>query len=284
MTTLPRTEAPPLLLTSRTLRAIGVPHAFSTRAGGVSTGAFASLNFGNPGDLAPESRDPASNIHANWQILAVGIGAPDREIVQVHQVHGDEVLEVRQGRPAHTTTDGHDTRADAIVTDDPGRLAAVRTADCVPLLLSTGDGRIVAAVHAGWRGVICGIAPAVVARMLNMARSAGADADASHLAAAIGPCISVEHFEVGPEVGAEFQRVFGAQTAHVRPSDNAGKCRVDLKAALREQLMRAGMPAGRIDVLPECTYAQQDLFFSHRRATHERRVTGRMASAIGPRR
>lgn len=254
-----------------------VPHAFSTRLGGVSTGHFASLNFGNPSDLAADQRDPAANIHTNWRLLVESLpGGPAlsaRERIEVHQVHGAAVHAVARGEPAHTTAS--DTRADAIVTDDPRRLLAIRTADCAPVLIASRDGAVVAAVHAGWRGVVAGAASAAVEAMRRLdGLRAGAG-----LVAAIGPCIGVEHFEVGAEVAAEFRRVFGPATAHIVPGEAAGKFFVDLKGALAEQLRAAGVE--EVDALPHCTYAQPELFYSHRRATHERTPTGRMAAVIG---
>lgn len=260
----------PTLLTSHLLA--HVPHAFSTRLGGVSHGAFASLNFGNPGDLPVELRDPPANIRENWRLAFEAIGAGSRRLVEIHQVHGAAVHLVSRGEPPHAGP--HDTRADAIVTDDPDRVIAVRIADCAPVLIASRDGRIVAAVHAGWRGVIAGVAGATVGVM----RDRASDACRAGLVAAIGPCIGRDNFEVGPEVAAEFERVFGRDTLHMR-AGNGDRAKVDLKSALAEQLSAAGV--GEIDPLPHCTYAQPELFFSHRRATHERCATGRMAAMIG---
>lgn len=265
-----------------------VPHGFSTRAGGVSVATpaadFSSLNFGNPGDLV-EHRDPPANIARNFEILAAAIRAPGREIVQVHQVHGAAVHVVRRGAAAHATPS--DTKADAIVTDDPTRLLAVRVADCCPILLSSADGRVVAAVHAGWRGVVCAnqlasedaaalggsgvLAPTVLAM-----RALGA----SSLVAAIGPCISMEHFEVGSEVLGEFRAAFGAaceQRGLLRAAPG-GKGFIDLQGCLREQLLSLGVE--KIDTLARCTVREPDLFFSHRR---DKGRTGRMVGVIGPR-
>jgi YfiH family protein len=169
---------------------------------------------------------------------------------------------------------GHDVQADAIVLADPRRLAAVRVADCTSVLIASGDGRVVAAVHAGWRGVVGNIAGAAVAAMREM----GARVDG--MTAAVGPCIGAEAFEVGPEVAAEFERVFGVGTPHVRPVGAEGKAMVDLKGALREQVVAAGVASSRVEVLPHCTVRDHKDFFSHRR---EKGVTGRMVGIIGPR-
>lgn len=265
--------------------ALPVPHTFSTRLGGVSLGPFSSLNFGNPGELPPGvARDPKSNIAENFARLLAAIGAQDRRIVQVHQVHGADVLVVRRGDTAASAAEAIDwgeVKADAIVTDDPGCVLAVRVADCCPVLLASDDGTVVAAVHAGWRGVIAGVAVAAARAMEVLG--------ARRIIAAIGPCISADYFEVGPEVVAEFHRVFGARTPIVRPIERVpiggnemapakGKALVDLKVALAEQLRECG--AGRVETMPHCTVRDAELFFSHRR---EQGVTGRMVAVVGPR-
>lgn len=268
-------------LTSSLLASIGVAHGFSTRCGGVSRGVFDSLNFGNPGELAAEERDPGANIARNFRVLldACGVEEPERkELVQVYQVHGGKTHIVRRGAVTHPgspdpeTGETRDTKADAIVTDDPHRVLCIRTADCTPVLLASGDGRVVGAVHAGWRGVIAGIASSAVEAM----RSLGA----RDIAACIGPCISVRHFEVGPEVVAEFRRVFGdaGPWRVVDPANPVSKGFVDLQAALALQLREAGVAS--IETLALCTVERGDLFFSHRR---DKGRTGRMAAIIGPR-
>ncbi len=255
---------PPLLLRSSLLA--HVPHAFSTRSGGVSIGHFASLNFGNPSDLPTHQRDPATNIQQNWSRLAAAIGAPSRAIAQVHQIHGGDVITLRAGDdPVPTPT----PKADAIVTDDPGLLAAVRVADCAPVLLASSDGRAVAAVHAGWRGVIADVAPRALAALRAIHPG-------TPILAAVGPCISFGAFEVGPEVLAAFEARFGKDPAILR-AGASGKGHVDLRAALRRQLLEAG--AAEVDILPGCTMTEPDRFFSHR---GQKGLTGRMVAVIGP--
>lgn len=252
----------------QSIRGKGVPHAFTTRRGGLSSGLFSSLNFGNPGDLPAHERDPISTIRANQAVTLHSLGVPSRALVEVHQVHGAAVHIVLPGQPAHPTPS--DTKADAIVTNDPSRMIAVRVADCAPILLSSLDGTIVAAVHAGWRGVISGVLPASIAAM----RSLGA----SDIAAAIGPCIGAANFEVGPEVVAEFSRVFPHLPALALPHPSSpGKFYIDIKAALAEQLRMASVASTHI--MPHCTVDQADLFFSHRRDAGR---TGRMMALIGP--
>lgn len=255
-----------VVLRSEILARVGVPHAFSTRKGGVSAGVFESLNFGNPGDLPAAERDPPANIRENYRRLLDAAACAGRDLIEVHQVHGAAVLAVRPGAPAHAGS--RDTKADAIVTDDPSRAAAIRIADCAPVLLASADGRVVAAAHAGWRGVIDGVVPAAI-RAMESLRATG-------IAAAIGPCIGPDSFEVGPEVAAEFRRVFGS-AAPIR-AGRGDRFLVDLTAAIRHQLAASGV--GQVDSCPFCTFRDQELFFSHRGG---KGLAGRMAAAIGPR-
>jgi hypothetical protein len=232
----------------------------------VSEGIFQSLNFGNPGELPLDDRDPPGNIERNFRRLLGVTGASGRRLVEVHQVHGGAVNVVTKARPR---TEGPDPKADAVVTDDPSLVLAVRTADCLPALLASTDGRVVAALHAGWRGVIAGIVPNTLAAM--------AELGATDIVAAIGPCISGEAFEVGEEVAAEFERVFRLETLVVLRRPEWPKPHIDLKRAVFLQLAASG--AAGAQVLPNCTVGEPHLFFSHRR-DHSR--TGRMASVIGP--
>lgn len=262
------------VIQSPALVRVGVPHGFSTRAGGVSAGMFASLNFGNPGELGPAERDSPANLAENWRRLTHAIGAAGRRVLQVHQVHGAEVAVASPDAPWADAL-----RADAIVTDDAGALAAVRVADCAPVLISTLDGRVVAAVHAGWRGVVGGVALATARSVREVARRIGASAE---LAAAVGPCIAVGAFEVGEEVAAQFEARFGDEPGVVRRAGVGGggfKPHVDLSLALARQLRAEGVPGARLDVLAACTASDPTRYFSHRR---DRGLTGRMVGVIGP--
>ncbi|MEA2735414.1 MAG: purine-nucleoside/S-methyl-5-thioadenosine phosphorylase / adenosine deaminase, partial [Humisphaera sp.] len=158
---------------------------------------------------------------------------------------------------------------DAMVTEDVTKILAVRVADCVPVLLATDDGTRVAAVHAGWRGVIASIVPVAVDRLKTRERT--------NVVAAIGPAISYEAFEVGMEVIEQFRQQFGSD-APVRVRAD-GKGHVDLRAAIAFQLRRVGIPSENIDMSDRCTFRDAGEFFSHRR---ERGVTGRMAALISP--
>ena len=243
------------------LEARGVPHAFSTRLGGVSPAPFHTLNLGNPNGCAVQ--DDYEHVWENYRRLQAAAGCAGRELCRVHQVHGSALVRAEAGVPFDKSA-----RADAIVTGDPARVASVRVADCVPVLLSTDDGRTVAAVHAGWRGVIAGMVPAALATLAGQPQAK---------VAAIGPCIGGDAFEVGPEVVEEFFRVFGEEAPLVRRVGAKGY--IDLREAVRLQLLRAGLPPDRIDATDRCTHRDADEFFSHRR---DNGVTGRMSAIISP--
>lgn len=147
---------------------------------------------------------------------------------------------------------------DALITDEPGLPVSIRTADCFPILLADQRNRVVAAIHAGWRGTDARI---VESTLRDMRRSFGTDS--SHVIAAIGPGIGVCCYEVGLDVG----RRFGL----------SGAGRVDLAAANVSQLMQAGVPSAQIDVIPECTQCQPSRFHSFRR---DKDQAGRMISYI----
>jgi YfiH family protein len=224
---------------------------------------FTSLNFGNPSDLAQADRDPPSNIRENFRRVLSSLHCEERELVEVHQVHGPEAHIVRRGHPAHPTP--HDTKADALITDDPTRILAVRVADCAPVLLVSHDGRIVAVAHAGWRGAISPL----IANTVEAMQSLGA----TQIAAAVGPCIGPDHFEVGPEVADQFKAEFGEHVVTPTPP----KSLLNLKLAIQLQLNRAGV--SQVETLPHCTACDPTLFFSHRCG---RGRTGRMIGIIGP--
>lgn len=243
------------------LESAGVPHGFSTRVGGVSPAPFDSLNLGISRDA--DAKDSSANVNANYQRFLQAIGCADRARAWVSQVHGNGVCAIRTGEHFESGC-----QADALVSDDPARVISVKYADCVPILLATRDGTAVAAVHAGWRGVVAGVVPAAVQRLREISDGP--------LLAAVGPCICVDHFEVGPEVIEAFARLFGdAPGLFYRTSP---KGRVNLRGCVRRQLELCGIM--EIDVSDSCTFEDRAAFYSHRR---DGAATGRMAGAIGAR-
>jgi len=250
------------------LSALGVPHAFSTRIGGVSPAPFDSLNLGNPSGV--KVQDQWDRVYENYTRLQSAMGCPEHSRCWVHQVHGGDVIRV-----AHNGEFKAGQRADALVSDDVRRLLAVRVADCVPILLASEDGKVVAAIHSGWRGVIANVVGNTIKMLIAM------DVPAERLTAAIGPCIGKLAFEVGPEVVEAFEQAFGNEGAAAVVKRNAdGNGSVNLREAVRIQLLSGGVPEDRIDSTDRCTAFHKDEFFSHRR---DKGVTGRMAAMIAPR-
>ena len=137
------------------LERLGVPHAFSTRTGGVSPPPFDSLNLGIAGDAA--FRDASDNLEENYRRLRAAVGCADLGRCWVTQVHGADLCDIHPGCAFE-----NGARANALVSDDPTRVLSVKYADCVPLLLASADGGAVAAVHAGWRGLVAGVIRAAV--------------------------------------------------------------------------------------------------------------------------
>jgi len=239
-----------------------IPHAFSTRIGGVSPSPFDSMNLGNPSGCAVQ--DDTEHIAQNYRRLMRAIGCEHLPRYYLHQIHGDLVSVVDRDDFSNST------KGDALVTAQPGCVLSVRIADCCPVLLATPDGRAVAAIHAGWRGAVGGVIAAAVSKLQSISGVRSED-----FLAAIGPCIGFDAFEVGPEVLAEFEKVFGPD-APIRHDGN-GKGHVDLPAACKLQLLRAGVRFERIDTTDRCTFRDADEFFSHRR---DLGITGRMSALI----
>lgn len=206
---------------------------------------FTTAETPGAGDLgrgAPESA---------WRAVSSLLGAEGAGVAMASQVHGREVLRV--------SAPGLAGEADALVTETPGLLLAVRVADCVPVLVVGARG--VAAIHAGWRGLVAGVI------------GAGLDALGEPLAAAVGPCISVENYEVGDEVVAGVRAAGAPEAVFLRAGPR--RAHVDLRALAAWQLREAGVP--EVEVLPHCTFASPALH-SHRRGGA---AAGRQAGVVG---
>jgi len=258
------------------LRGLKVAHAFSTRIGGVSPAPFDSLNLGNPSGC--DTQDPDPNLVENYRRLQTAIGLANAPRAWVRQVHG-RMVELLEHEPENEYSETLEAEirdrfsgqlaADALVTPEPNVLLTIRVADCVPILIASSDGKIVAAAHAGWRGIIGN----VIEKTVRTLHEAGAVP--SSLVAAIGPCISLENFEVGEEVAAEFLQHDLASCVRTQPGR---KPHVDLQLAAKTQLERGGL--SQIDTHALCTFRDSADFFSHRR---DQGTTGRMAAVIARR-
>jgi YfiH family protein len=213
--------------------------AFTTRLGGVSEGPYASLNLGR------KSGDEVENVDENRRIACEAIGADVARLALNYQVHS---ARVRWAEPA--TRGEH---ADGLWTDQPGLPILAMSADCLPIALGRTEGSrpAVAVLHAGWKGLLAGIAASGVEAL-----------GGGSLAAAIGPGIGPCCYEVGEEVAAPFSELFG--------DDVLREGRLDLWTSAERALRAAGV--ARVDRFDRCTACEPETFFSHRR---DRGITGR---------
>lgn len=210
--------------------------------------------------------------------LAIEVGIPQKGtagaassswMLSVKQVHGTEALVVDR---ALASTDRFVGGWDALVTDQPGVMVAVRTADCVPILMHDPKRRVVAAVHAGWRGAVAGIVPKTLALLKSRFGSC-----LEHVRISIGPSAGVCCYEVDEPVLDRLRQGFPDWNKVVRTRGD-GKAHLDLKALVKEQARAFGVVPKFITTVNLCTMCHEALFFSYRR---ERKVNGTMVSAIG---
>lgn len=228
-------------LRSKKLENAGFRHAFTTRAGGVSEPPFDALDFAL-------LRDP-EKLRENQRRLAEAVGFDPSRLYQTKQVHGAVVLEAGGDRRAFEANE-----ADAIVAEPgTGRAVAVRVADCVPVLLADTASGKVAAVHAGWRGVVAEVIGASLRGM-----------DPSNTIAAIGPSIGPCCFEVGADVGHTIASKT-LPTAIARRDEARGKVYVDLRRGIRAQLVALGLADDAIEDVEGCTRCDATRFYSYRR-------------------
>lgn len=225
----------------------------STRHGGVSLAPFHSLNLGK------STADNPVHIAENRRRFAGATGFDLGMLAWSYQVHGDQIL--------HARTPGGAEGYDALISDSPGVVLAVTVADCVPVLIFDVRNKAVAAVHAGWRGTVAGLAGKTLAAMSAAFGTRGEDCRAY-----VGTCIDECSFEVGEEVALHFPDEFKQVSALT------GKYYVDLKKANAAQLRRAGLSDAQIGISPYCTVRDNADYFSHRA---EKGTTGRMMAVIG---
>ncbi len=240
----------------------GVRHAFFTREGGVSEGAFGSLNCGFG------SGDERERVATNRARAMARIGAAPERLATAFQVHSDRAAVAETPWPLEDRP-----KVDALVTRTPGLAVGVLTADCVPLLLADPEARVVAAAHAGWRGALAGIVEAALDTMAELGAEAG------RIVAAVGPAIAQPSYEVGPEFPEPFLAHDAASADFFEAAPRAGHFLFDIKGYVARRLSLAGVE--RITCLPHDTCAEADRFFSYRRTCHEGGTDyGRLLSAI----
>ena len=270
----------------------GVPwlvHGFSTRLGGVST-----CYGGKTLNLGQTPHDTRANVERNRALFLKTLGAANDDgdlwpVVQVKQIHSAIVHRVNSEASQGSAGDG-------MITNVPGLLLAIKTADCVPVLVADVKRRVVGAFHAGWRGTVARVVEKGVGELRRQFGSAPRD-----LRAAIGPCVRKCCYAVGSEVRAEFEsqfayadelfeEVFDSNAIHIKypllflnqrapgHGDLGPEIHLDLVAANRRQLEDAGVKPENIAVVGGCTACDTKRFFSHRA---EFGKTGRMMAVIG---
>jgi YfiH family protein len=246
-------SAPTLYHSALMSRVPGVAHAFTGR--------------GRPerdlGDLRGRSRSEVLDL---WGEVAAPLGAEPTQVVILRQVHGNLVVEVdAPSGPFEPVAE-----ADALFTTAFGVVLAVRTADCVPILLAGPGG--VAAVHAGWRGVVAGVLPAAISWMTDRL-----NCPAERIVAAIGPHAGVAAYETGPEV-IDAMVEAGLPRSIVACSGGGGREHAHLEAAVRFQCAALGVT--QVDRVPGCTITDEESFFSHRRGDGGRQAA--LIARLGP--
>lgn len=247
---------------SELLLSPGVSHGFFTRTGGVSKGIYKGLNCG------PGSHDNKRDVRENRRRAAAALGFASDRLCTLYQVHSTTVLTV--AKPWMQAP----FDADAMVCKTPGILIGILTADCAPVLLSDKEAGIVAAAHAGWKGALNGVLENTLAVMCDLG------AKPARIAAAVGPCIGQQSYEVGAEFVAHFFEKDDKSRPFFRGASRAGHSLFHLEGYVLDRLKRAGLQ--HLEASAMDTAADEPQFFSYRRATlRGEKDYGRQLSAIG---
>lgn len=237
----------------------GAAHGFLGRKGGVSTGDLAGLNVSYSED------DPA--LTSENRRRAVEAVLPGGTLQTCFQIHSADVVTV-----AELWADADRPRADALVTDSPGVVLGVLTADCAPVLFCDAVAGVVGAAHAGWKGAFTGVTDATIAAM----EALGATRD--NIAAVVGPCIAQRSYEVDAGFEARFLEQ-AAENERFFRAGREGHAWFDLEGYIASRLRDAGLT--KVGMLGEDTYAQEERFYSFRRTTHRKEPGyGRQISLI----
>lgn len=239
----------------------GLRHGFFGRAGGASTGVYASNN------VSFTTGDDAAIVAANRAGIAATMGYGPADLVILRQTHSADVHVVTGPLAADSVIE-----ADAMVTDRPGLLLGILTADCTPILFADAQSGVIGATHAGWRGAATGVCEATIAAMVEL----GARQD--HIIAAIGPTISGPNYEVGPQFAADLLALHPSAGKRISVPQG-GVEHFDLPGFVADCLTAAGVRT--IDRVGGCTYGEPRRYFSHRYATHHKINTGRQIAVIG---
>jgi YfiH family protein len=239
-----------------------IRHAFFTRQGGVSEGLFRSLNGGlGSGD------DPGA-VAENRRRMAAQIGVTRETLLSLYQIHSAKVEVVDKPWSASERP-----QADAMVTRLPDIALGIATADCGPVLFADPHAGVIGAAHAGWKGALGGVLDTTVTAMETLG------ARRTEIVAVLGPTISQDAYEVGPDLIRAFETADPGNAAFFRAGTREGHAQFDLPGYIASRLRATGI--GEVEALGHCTYAEEERFFSYRRATHRGEADyGRLISAI----
>lgn len=260
----------PFLASEGFLQAGGVAHGFSTREGGVSEGTYATLNLGFC------RGDDREKVLENYRRFTAAIGADYEGLVLSNQVHGDTVRTVTAADKGKGIHSKGDYEADGLITDIPGLCLTVFGADCLPILFYDPVRRVIAAVHAGWRGTANGIAGRAVEKMVEVYGSKPGD-----ILATIGPGISKCCFETDEDVPNALTGALGASALKCIELQESGKFHVDLKGLNVLRLEKMGLERDHIAVSEACTMCEHERFWSHRYTQGVRGSQAAMVQLLG---
>jgi len=236
---------------------------FTTRHEGVSRTPYNSLNLG------VNTLDQPHNIEGNRSLLTSAFGTSNESLVTMRQVHGNDILVIDE--PNENYSHFFDVESDAVITNQPGVMIGVCVADCVPILLFDPENRVVAAVHAGWKGTLQKLAHKTVAGMKALFGS-----NPKKIHAAIGPSIGKCCYEVDTPVRDAFSQSDLAWDLFSEQSGE-GKWRISLSKANQDMLVSAGLHTKSLQISDLCVCCHRELFFSYRRDKEE---TGRQMGFI----
>ncbi len=244
-----------------------VLHFSSTRHGGVSTKSNTSLNLGF------HDNDTVENVVKNRALLAQSAGFTPLALTVADQVHGCNITVVTQEMKGRGATEKPSSipNSDALICAVPNVCVAVKTADCTPILLYAPDKKVVAAIHAGWRGTVQQIVRLTAEKMQ---REFGCQPQ--YMVAAIGCNIGKCCYEVGEEVVSNVQQNFGSTNGFIHYSPTTGRPHFDMQQANRHQLLAIGLNPANIGLVNTCTHCNNKDYFSHRRGDSGRLMTGIM--------
>lgn len=250
------------MLISPVLENNGISHGFFTRQGGVSEGIYGSLNCG------PGSKDQPDLVVENRSRAMSALNLDAEDLRTIYQVHSADVIVIKDMQAMREKP-----KADAMVTNLPGLALGILTADCVPILFSDPNQRIIGAAHSGWKGALANIGKSTIDAMIDLG------AKKADIKAAIGPAISQNSYEVGPEFPDPFIAKDSQAEKYFIPSVKSGHFMFALKEFVRDRLIETGIET--VHMLKNDTCAEEPLFFSYRRMTKKGEADyGRQLSAI----